>query len=248
MDSFDYHDEIIRPHRDTSAIVLNVLTGVVILIALSIGAVFLLIFINPYLGFNPFPPPTLPALASFPTATPTPRSMFPPTWTPTPSPVPTSTRTPQPTVKPSPTLAAGTPAIQLPQLTATNIGMPFVLHAGDPVAIPNIGHPEAGCDWMGVAGRAFNLSGAPIAQGLFVQMGGSLDGQAVDMLSMIGTATQYGQGGYEFTLAEKPVASDQSLWVQLFDQAMLPLSDKVPFSTYAECNKNLALVNFNQVR
>jgi hypothetical protein len=65
---------------------------------------------------------------------------------------------------------------------------------------------------------------------------------------MIGTATQYGQGGYEFTLAEKPVASDQSLWVQLFDQAMLPLSDKVPFSTYAECNKNLALVNFNQVR
>lgn len=126
--------------------------------------------------------------------------------------------------------------------------MPFVLHPGDPVAIPNIGHPEAGCNWLGVAGRAFNMSGAPIGQGLFVQLAGNLDGQEVEMLSMTGTATQYGEGGYEFILGENPVASSETLWVQLFDQAMLPLSDKVTFNTYSECNKNLTLVNFNQVR
>jgi hypothetical protein len=101
---------------------------------------------------------------------------------------------------------------------------------------------------MGVAGRAFNMSGAPIAQGLFVKLGGSLDGQDVEMLSMTGTATQYGEGGYEFVLGEKPVASSETLWVELFDQAMLPLSDKIGFNTYSECTKNLTLVNFNQVR
>jgi hypothetical protein len=126
--------------------------------------------------------------------------------------------------------------------------MPFILHRGDPVAIPNIGHPEAGCDWMGVAGRAFNMSGAPIATGLFVQLKGALEGEEVEMLRMTGTATQYGEGGYEFVLGEKPVASSETLWVQLFDQAMLPLSDKILFDTFSECNKNLTLVNFNQVR
>jgi hypothetical protein len=248
MDSFDYHEEVIRPKRDISSIMLNALTGLIILMALCIGSVFLMIFINPYIGFNPFPPPTLPALASFPTATPTPRLKMPPTWTPTPTLVPTLTRTPEPTLAPTPQPVAGTPATQLPQSTGTAGDMPFVLHPGDPVAIPNIGHPEAGCNWIGVAGRAFNMSGAPIAQGLFVQLAGKLGGQDVEMLSMTGTATQYGEGGYEFTLGEKPVASQETLWVQLFDPAMLPLSDKVFFNTFSECNKNLTLVNFNQIR
>lgn len=248
MDSFDYHEDITRPQRDTSAIILNLLTGLIILTALCIGLVFLIIFINPYIGFNPFPPPTLPALASFPTATPTPRIVLPATWTPTPSQVPTSTRTPEPTQAPTPSPVAGTPGAQQAQASPTVSNMPFVLHPGDPVAIPNIGHPQAGCDWMGVAGRAFNMSGAPIAQGLFVQLTGTLDGQAVEKLSMTGTATQYGEGGYELVLGEKPVASTDALWVQLFDQAMLPLSDKIGFNTYSECNKNLILVNFNQVR
>jgi hypothetical protein len=248
MDSFDYQDEITRPRRDTSALILNLLTGLVILTALCLGSVFLMVFINPYIGFNPFPPPTLPALTSFPTSTPEPVIILPATWTPTPSQVPTSTRTPEPTLAPTPSPVAGTQAVQTAQLTAAGGGMPFVLHAGDPVAIPNIAHPEAGCEWMGVAGRAFNLSGAPISGGLFVQLGGTLDGLEQEMLSMTGTSNQYGEGGYEFMLGEKPIASKQTLWVQLLDQAMLPLSDKIVFNTNAECNKNLTLINFNQVR
>jgi hypothetical protein len=126
--------------------------------------------------------------------------------------------------------------------------MPFVLHEGDPVAIPNIAHPDLECNWMGVAGKAYNLSGAPIAQGLFIQLGGTLNGEPVDMLGMTGMATDYGPGGYEFTLADKPLASTQTLWVQLFDQAMIPLSDQFYFDTYADCDKNLILINFSQVR
>lgn len=244
MDPFDYRDEAVRPTPNTSAMVWNILTIIVILMALCLAAIFILVFINPQVSFNPFPPPTLPVLASFPTATPTPLIQLPPTWTPTASPEPTITSTPSP----SPTVTLE-PALATPNRTITpGEGMPFVLHENNPVAIPNIGHPELGCDWMGVAGRAFNLSDAPITQGLFVQLGGSLDNVPVDNLTMTGVATQYGPGGYEFKLGDKPVASTQTLWVQLFDQANVALSDKVYFDTYEDCNKNLILIHFDQVR
>jgi hypothetical protein len=103
---------------------------------------------------------------------------------------------------------------------------------------------------MGVGGRAFDLSGAPIAQGLFLQLGGTLAGDPIDppLLSMTGVVSNYGLGSYEFELTTEPVASQQTLWIQLFDQAMLPLSDKVYFDTFEECEQNLILINFNQVR
>jgi hypothetical protein len=134
-----------------------------------------------------------------------------------------------------------------PTATPTE-SMPFVLHPGDPVAINNIGYPDLGCDWMGFGGRAFDLSGAAIEQGLFVQLGGTLNEEIVEMLGMIGMVDNYGPGSYEFVLGEEPIASTQTLWVQLFDQSMLPLSEQIGFDTYADCEKNLILINFNQVR
>jgi hypothetical protein len=116
------------------------------------------------------------------------------------------------------------------------------------VAINNIGHDELGCNWMGVAGKAFDISGAPIEEGLFVQLQGTLDGEALDMVGTVGMVSYYGPGGYEFVLGEEPIESTQTLWVQLFDQATLPLSDQVLFDTFADCDKNLILINFNQVR
>jgi hypothetical protein len=65
---------------------------------------------------------------------------------------------------------------------------------------------------------------------------------------MTGMVSTYGPGSYEFELATEPVASEQTLWVQLFDQAMLPLSDKVYFDTFDDCERNLILIQFNQVR
>jgi hypothetical protein len=244
MDPFEFRDEAVQPARNTSAIVWNILTVIVILIALCIAGVFAIVLINPQVSYNPFPPPTLPALVAFPSATPLPRIVLPPTWTPTVSPVPTVTNTPLP----SPTATLESAPVTPNDTTTPGEGMPFVLHENDPVAIPNIGHPELGCDWMGVAGRAFNLSDAPITQGLFVQMGGTLNGTPVEMLTMTGVATQYGPGGYEFKLGDKPVASTQTLWVQLFDQANVTLSDKIYFDTFEDCNRNLILIHFDQVR
>jgi hypothetical protein len=68
------------------------------------------------------------------------------------------------------------------------------------------------------------------------------------MMSLTGVALNYGPSGFEFQLAGKPVASKKTLWTQLLDQEGLPVSDRVFFDTYADCNRNLILINFKQVR
>ena len=266
MDSFDYSDENLEPMQDSAALIWNILTIVVVLLTLCLCLGFGLLMINPQISYNPFPPPTQPVEAEYPTATPTPKSVLPPTWTPAPTLLSTPTQEPTNTLVPTNTsqpidtstpsiltetpgdgTPTGTPVLVTPSPTVSE-GMPFVLHPGDPVAIGNIGHQELGCAWMGVAGRAFDLSGAPIEQGLFVQLGGTLNDEPVEMLGMLGMVSTYGPGSYEFELSDTPVDSSQLLYVQLFDQAMLPLSDQIYFDTFADCEKNLILINFNQVR
>ena len=265
MDPFDYSDEALQPSRDSAALIWNILTVIVLLmtVCICIGVVTLLV--NPQISYNPYPPPTMPAPFLTPTVTPTPKSVLPPTWTPTvtlqatlvPSPTNTAVPTDPPVVQESPTPPIVVPPntevpTQTPidgQATATpSEGMPFVLQLGSPAAIDNIYHSELGCAWLGVAGRVFDLSGSPIEEGLFVQLQGILNEGQVEMVGMVGMVSNSGPGSFEFVLGDEPVDSTQSLWVQLFDQAMLPLSDQVYFDTFADCDKNLILINFNQVR
>jgi hypothetical protein len=83
---------------------------------------------------------------------------------------------------------------------------------------------------------------------LSIKLGGSLNGEAIELITISGTAAQYGPSGFEFKLGDAPVDSTQSLYVQLLDQADLPLSDKFYFDTFNDCQKNLVLVNFRQIR
>jgi hypothetical protein len=59
----------------------NVLTGVTLLLLAGVGIAYAMIFTNPQVGLNPFPPSTEPALMVLPTYTAT-YLRFPPTWTP----------------------------------------------------------------------------------------------------------------------------------------------------------------------
>jgi len=263
MDAFDYNERT-EPSRNVSAMIWNVLTVLVLLVVLCIAIGFLVIFVNPNTGFNPFPPPTLPAALSFPTATPTSQWALPPTWTPSPTVEPTMTFTPEPSSTPLPSetpfsLFTASPTVALPTSgttpgapTATvsdTGGMPFVVGPGTPVGTSSLTfHPEAGCNWLGVAGQVFDLSGAPVS-GQQVRIGGILAGVPVDGLTLTGLTTAYGTVGfYEFPMGDKPVASQQTVWVQLIDQGGLPMSDKILFDTYDNCDKNLIFVNFKQVR
>ncbi|MGA2111336.1 MAG: hypothetical protein ABSG98_04195 [Anaerolineales bacterium] len=64
-------------------VALYILSGVVSLFTAGMVALYGLIFINPNVPFNPFPPATLPATAALPSLTATSMLVLPPTWTPT---------------------------------------------------------------------------------------------------------------------------------------------------------------------
>ncbi|HSQ25524.1 MAG TPA: hypothetical protein VLM80_00230 [Anaerolineales bacterium] len=244
----DYDPQARSKSRDRIFNLLTVLT-LVSLVCLTTG--FVVVYNNPYTFLNPFPPLALPTPLSLPTASPTSIMALPPTWTATASPAPTATETQRPTA--TLPLTATTFSLVTPSPTATATeppnGYPFEVQKGSPVAIANIYHPELGCNWMGVGGQAVDLSGGPVT-GLIIRMGGAVPG--IDLpelvMNLTGVALNYGRGGYEFTLADHPIASKQTLWVQLLNQSSVPLSKKIYFNTYDDCSKNLIIINFKQVR
>jgi len=249
MDSFDYIDPVAN-RKKFFAFIWNFLTLMVLLLTICLVGAFIMIFINPNASINPFPPPTLPAMIAMPSLTPTAMAVLPSTWTPTVTITPTPTQ-PPPTLTPIPSdtpIAVFTPT-NTPTTTVSLASPPFELSVGSPIAIASLTfHPEAGCNWMGVAGQVFDMSGAPISTGVIVQLGGVLDGENKEITTLTGTANQYGEAGYEIVLASKPVASSSSMWVQLLDQAGLAMSPKVYFDTYDTCDKNLIFINFHQVQ
>jgi hypothetical protein len=248
MDSFDYNDYV--PRQSRAGLIWSILTILTLMCVLCVAGVALVIFANPNSALNPFPPPTPPSLAHLPTETPTDVVFsLPPTWTatstlmpsPTDTPVPTDTQLPTPTpitITPSPTITAPPPPG----------GYPFEVRHSNPKAIPNIYHSELGCNWMGVGGQVVDMSNAPVV-GLIIKLGGRLPNLTFhdDMISLTGLASSYGRSGYEFTLADHPIASSGRLWVQLLSQAGGPLSDQVYFNTYDSCEQNLIIIDFVQV-
>ncbi|GAB4528863.1 MAG: hypothetical protein Fur0018_15140 [Anaerolineales bacterium] len=229
----------------------NILTGLILLATLGAAGIFGWIYLRPTSPLNPFPPATLPALAVLPTAAPT-STPLPPTETPTPLPTATPTNTPLPptatfTASPeaSPTLLTSQASPTL-RPTATPGGYAFITK-DTPLAIQNIFHGDAGCNWLGVGGNIEDLRGGGKLY-VTVHLHGSVNGQPVDIYTVSGAARQYGEGGYEFHLDDSPANSHNSLYIQLLDQANLPLSDRIFFDTYDSCEKNSIIINFQQVR
>ena len=92
-----------------------------------------------------------------------------------------------------------------------------------------------------------DLKKSPIF-GVVVRVQGTLVGSTVDQTTVSGVSPAFGKSGFEFVLGEAPLPSDNTLYIRLFDQAGVPLSDEIRFSTSAECDKNLVLIRFRQVR
>ncbi len=236
-----------RPtRRDT---VWNVLTVFVWLGMACAVMAFVSIYANPQTlpaRLRPVPPvpPTLVAVVQIPTNTAT----LAPSSTPRPSEVtPTRTSTPTQTVTLTPSPTATETSTPGPSPTATIYSLyPFILR-GEIKVISGSTFPDHDTCKLWVAGQADDLQGAPM-QGITVMLGGHLGGRTLSQLSLTGTALQYGQAGYEFTVADQPLRSKQSAWVALFDQAMMPLSGRIYFDTTEDCAQNLILVNFRQIK
>jgi hypothetical protein len=240
-----------RPGANTTRIrrlVLNLISFAFLLASLILGGAYGAILINPQVSFNPYPPPTLPPTVGPPTATNTPAIYLPteiprsPTARPLPTTAPTATLTPPPEETLTPT---ATETVDLTPPATVQAGAQFELQPGSPT---HTAHVE-GCSVMGVGGRVFDTQSAPII-GLAVRMGGELGGLDIGTLdSLTGSATNlFGFGGYYFDLGDTPIASQNTLWIQVLDASSgLPLSEQVLLTTVASCDQNLVLVNFRQV-
>jgi hypothetical protein len=112
----------------------------------------------------------------------------------------------------------------------------------------NFVHPDAACNWMGIGGQVFGRDDKPVS-GLIVEVGGTLGGEPVLLLALTGGSSVLGPGGYEITLADKTIASQQTLWLQLYDLNGAPQSEQISFDTISgegSCDKNLIIINFSE--
>ena len=132
--------------------------------------------------------------------------------------------TPEPTVEPAPV---------------------YVFQEGSPSYLANFANPALGCDWMGVAGQVFDEDGVEVLD-LFVIVGNTLNENAAELSSQTGTAAAYGPGGYEIKLSDAAEDTTQTFWIEVINPEGEILSDRLFFDTYADCEKNLILINFIQ--
>lgn len=232
-----------RSQKRRNDTVWNILTTLLVLATVSAIFFFLFLFSNPNTALNPFPPPTLPVLVQIPTSTPT-QVMLPPTWTPTVA----ITMTPEPTIEEA-TATFPSGETPTPYATDPNAEYPFAPKS-DPIAMANtVFHTDGNCNWQGVAGQVVDIQGRPVL-GLMIHLSGYYNGKSIDQTTLSGGAQEwYGKSGYEFVLSTgQPIDSVGRLSVQLTDTAYVAISDKIVFNTYADCQKNLILINFQQVK
>jgi len=173
-----------------------------------------------------------------PTETPIPVTDL-PSYTDTPEEIAESTDAEEPQVD-TPVI---TPPPEAAQVIGATTATRYILQIGSPVAMANFIAPEAGCNWLGVGGQAFDLTGNPVAN-LVVEVGGTLEGSEVFYLALTGNSTNLGPGGFIINLANHVVASTGTLWIILYDLAGQPLTSRISFRTYADCAKNFIMINY----
>ena len=185
-------------------------------------------------------PPTVPTGTPVPpTGTPVPPSVTP--IPPTAAPSSTITDTPTTTLTPSntpPATATPTPTGPTPTVPSP---FPFALR-GNQIAFTNNFANTAGCQWQGMGGAVFDLSGQPFP-GLRVHV----FGPSTDLYTATGTNSLYGQGsGWE--LAVTNAVNNQVYFVELQSQEGTVLSQTVQVPFPGSCQGNLAVINFEQTR
>lgn len=156
---------------------------------------------------------------------------------------------------------SGTPMLQL-NAAETEIVRTLNAAAQPPTAVPTpdmwfemIGNPgvvnadliyaNAGCSWMGVGGLVSDARGDPII-GVHIQVGGFADETIREALS--GQFPVYGESGYEITLARPVQEFKDPLWIQLLNDALIPVSEKIYFKPSSSCEKSLILINFKKTK
>ena len=241
MSKYNYNDSPASKKQNSRLELWDMLSIVVLLVTFCIGAYFVAVFLFPNSALNPFPPSPFDPFTP-PTATITPIQLQ-PTWTATLANVTeTPTLLPTITLEPSATPFSLVPPTKTPTPTATPKA-PF--SANVKYIDSTLFHSEAGCNWQGVGGTVKDVNNADMLR-MTLRLVGFYNGKTKNELTVSSIAPAYGQSGYEFFLGTVPIASKGELYIQLLDQAGLPLSDNIYLDTFNDCSKNLAIVTFKK--
>lgn len=246
MDNFELKTEPIAKRKP---VIWNILTVIVLLGICVLAYFFLSVYQNPAVLPSSFLPAVIPTAYQTPTSTAT-IILQPPTWTPTLTLQPSPTRTKAPTW-------TSVAALITPTITLTPIATPVATAANTGTALPasyvityqasTTTHPDLACKWMGVGGTVMDVNNKPL-QFQTIQLGGTLSGKAVTGQVLSGNNPVYGTSGFEIKLADSAIDSQQTLWVQLFDNNGKALTDKIYFDTFNDCQKNLVMIVYKLSR
>jgi hypothetical protein len=250
-----------RARRANTALA-NLLTLAFIIGMIALIVVIASIWNDPFSPLNPFPPNTpFPvvvsetpnATATFtprPTSTATETRAFSALVTPevtADSTAPVTVDAPQPTLTFTPVnlqelLPLGTPGISadpnVPTLSPTP-GFAFVVPNGRLFFSPN---PEGrgGCAWSSITGTVIDFAGAPV-----IGYGVRIIGAGLDTTVATGSERGAGAGGFEVQVDDE--ASAATYTVQLLDDRGAAVSAVITVITRADCQFNIARVNFARV-
>jgi hypothetical protein len=126
--------------------------------------------------------------------------------------------------------------------SAQNEQQIYLYQRGAPAALPNFVMPEAACNWTGVGGQVFDISGTPVS-GLVIKIFGTLEGKLVEHFVLTGSSLQFGPGGFDVMVADHLLTSPGTLSLQLLDISGLEKSPVIQFQVFADCQHNLRVIN-----
>jgi hypothetical protein len=191
---------------------------------IGLCAYFTFVWFNPYSPLNPLAPPTpLPRVI---TATPQTSVSVPPTLTSDPNITATFTPFFDIVVTEEPTASI----------------YPFVLAQGGVIYMPNANGD--GCNWSSIAGTVTDTGGQPLNS--YRIRVTSPTNTSLDESVFSGSTLTFGAGGFELPLGGAP--QEAEFRVRLFDPAGAPISDEYVVTTRADCQANVAVVNFIEVQ
>jgi hypothetical protein len=241
-DEFNFDGEQSRP-RGAGMQMWDMLSILVLVLTACAGAYFVFVFLNPTSSFNILPPGG--RGPQTPTITVTPQQLQ-ATWTPSPTLALTPSNTPRPTF--TPFFTSTSFSLVPPTKTSKPTSTPKAPFGATSSQVEStVIHPDLACNWAGIGGTVVDANNSPVI-GTVVVLRGSLNGNTVEQQTVSGINKEYGPSGFEFVLGNAPVASNNTLYVQMVDLQNIPLSDKVSVVTSSECNKNLVIVRFKKTR
>jgi len=236
------YEETPASKQSTKLEVWDMLSIITLILTFCLGVYFVAVFLFPQSAFNPLKPNTVDPNAP-PTATVTPIQLD-ATWTVAPSEVVTET----PTLLPTYTLEpSATPfSLVTPTVTLTPTATPKAPFSATITYIAStIIHQEAACNWQGIGGTIVDANNADMLR-ITVRLVGFYNDKSKNEITVSSIAPEYGKSGFEFVLGTVPISSKGELYLQLEDQSMLPLSEKIYVDTFNDCSKNLVLVRFKK--